>query len=242
MHSSENFDLFAAREDCERITDGAYLLRGFALEHISALLCEVARIEHAAPFRHLETPGGFRMSVAMTNCGAVGWVSDRRGYRYTTHDPQSNRPWPLMPPDFLKLAGTAASTAGFEKFEPDACLINCYEPGARLTLHQDKDENDYGAPIVSISIGLSAMFLFGGICRKDKQRRISLHHGDVVVWGGPARLFHHGILPLKDGMHSVLGRKRINLTFRRAAAPRLKPEKIWNRHEGDADHHQQDRV
>jgi DNA oxidative demethylase len=146
-------------------------------------------------------------------------VSDRRGYRYTTHDPQSNQPWPLMPPDFSKLAGTAARAAGFEKFEPDACLINCYEPGARLTLHQDKDENDYGAPIVSVSIGLPATFLFGGICRKDKQRRIPLHHGDVVAWGGPARLFHHGILPLKDGVHSILGRKRINLTFRRAAAP-----------------------
>jgi alkylated DNA repair protein (DNA oxidative demethylase) len=219
MHLSENLDLFAAREVCERITDGAFLLRGFALEHMSALLCEVARIQDAAPFRHLETPGGFRMSVAMTNCGEVGWVSDRRGYRYTTHDPQSNQPWPLMPPDFSKLAGTAARAAGFEKFEPDACLINCYEPGARLTLHQDKDENDYGAPIVSVSIGLPATFLFGGICRKDKQRRIPLHHGDVVAWGGPARLFHHGILPLKDGVHSILGRKRINLTFRRAAAP-----------------------
>jgi DNA oxidative demethylase len=213
----ENLDLFAAPGACQRITDGAFLLRGFALEQVPALLTEVVRVEDAAPFRHLETPGGFRMSVAMTNCGALGWVSDRRGYRYTTQDPVSKQAWPLMPAAFLHLALSASIAAGFEGFEPDACLINCYEPGARLTLHQDKDENDYRAPIVSVSLGLSAVFLFGGMSRKDKQRRIPLHHGDVVVWGGPARLFHHGILPLKDGHHSVLGRKRINLTFRRAS-------------------------
>jgi alkylated DNA repair protein (DNA oxidative demethylase) len=215
MQPTENLDLFDA--SCERITDGAFLLRSFALEKATALLAEVTRIEAAAPFRHLETPGGFRMSVAMTNCGSVGWVSDRQGYRYTTHDPASNKPWPSMPPEFRKLAHSAAITAGFEIFEPDACLINRYEPGARLTLHQDKDENDYRAPIVSISLGLPAVFLFGGISRKEKQRRIPLQHGDVVVWGGPARLFHHGILPLKDGAHAILGRQRINLTFRRAA-------------------------
>jgi DNA oxidative demethylase len=143
-------------------------------------------------------------------------VSDRRGYRYSTHDPLSRKPWPGMPPEFSALALEAAHTAGFEDFRPDACLINRFEPGARLTLHQDKDENDFGAPIVSVSLGLPAIFLFGGNQRKDKQRRIPLAHGDVVVWGGPARLYHHGILPLKDGHHPILGPRRINLTFRRA--------------------------
>ena len=209
-------DLPDTRPTQERITDGAYLLRGFALDNVSALLAEIEQIETAAAFRHLETPGGFRMSVAMTNSGSVGWVSDRHGYRYTLHDPLSGQPWPPMPAVFSALTERAARAAGFDGFKPDACLINRYVPGARLTLHQDKDENDFKAPIVSVSLGLPAAFLFGGNARKDKQRRIPLEHGDVVVWGGPARLYHHGVAPLKDGHHPVLGRQRINLTFRRA--------------------------
>ena len=209
-------DLPDTRPSREQIASGAYLLRGFALGNVTALLAEIERIETAAAFRHLETPGGLRMSVAMTNCGALGWVSDRRGYRYTTHDPLSVQPWPPMPSAFSTLAERAARAAGFEGFKPDACLINRYVPGARLTLHQDKDESDFSAPIVSVSLGLSAVFLFGGNARKDKQRRIPLQHGDVVVWGGPARLNHHGVLPLKDGHHPMLGRQRVNLTFRRA--------------------------
>jgi DNA oxidative demethylase len=209
-------DLLDTRPSHEPIANGAYILRGFALDIVTALLAEVEYIETAAAFRHLETPGGFRMSVAMTNCGSLGWVSDQRGYRYTTHDPLSGQPWPPMPTVFSALAERAAQAAGFEGFNPDACLINRYVPGARLTLHQDKDENELRAPIVSVSLGLPAIFLFGGNARKDKQRRISLQHGDVVVWGGPARLFHHGVLPLKDGHHPDLGRQRINLTFRRA--------------------------
>jgi alkylated DNA repair protein (DNA oxidative demethylase) len=216
MQPTENLDLFDAQGSCERIADGAFLLRGFALDKVPALLAQVERIEAAAPFRHLETPGGFRMSVAMTNCGAVGWVSDRTGYRYTTRDPVTGHAWPPMPAEFLTLAQVAAKSAGFEGFEPDACLINRYLAGARLTLHQDKDESEFSAPIVSVSLGLPAVFLFGGNSRKDKQRRIPLQHGDVVVWGGAARLFHHGVLPLKDGHHPELGRQRINLTFRRA--------------------------
>jgi alkylated DNA repair protein (DNA oxidative demethylase) len=200
----------------ERIENGAWLLRGFALDNVAVLLAEIEHIATVAAFRHLETPGGFRMSVAMTNCGTLGWVSDRRGYRYTTHDPLSGQPWPPMPSVFSALAERAARTAGFEGFEPDACLVNRYMPGARLTLHQDKDERDFSAPIVSVSLGLPAVFLFGGNARKDKERRIPLQHGDVVVWGGPARLHHHGVLPLKDGNHFVLGRRRVNLTFRRA--------------------------
>ena len=209
-------DLRDTRPSHERIANGAYLLRGFALDSLTALLAAVEHIETAAPFRHLETPGGFRMSVAMTNCGALGWVSDRRGYRYTTADPLSGQPWPPMPALFSRLAENAARTAGFAGFEPDACLVNRYVPGARLTLHQDKDESDFSAPIVSVSLGLPAVFLFGGNSRKDKQHRIALQHGDVVVWGGLARLRHHGVLPLKDGHHPDLGRQRVNLTFRRA--------------------------
>jgi alkylated DNA repair protein (DNA oxidative demethylase) len=210
-------DLFEAPLPAEeQLADGAWLLRGFALGKATKLLMEIERVELTAPFRHLETPGGFRMSVAMTNCGTQGWVSDRRGYRYSIHDPLSGRAWPAMPSAFSSFARSAAARAGFTRFEPDACLINRYEPGARLTLHQDRDENDLGAPIVSISLGLPATFLFGGDNRRDKQRRIPLQHGDVVVWGGPARLHHHGILPLKDGHHPDLGRRRLNLTFRQA--------------------------
>jgi alkylated DNA repair protein (DNA oxidative demethylase) len=193
------------------------LLRGFALKRVTALMAAIETIKAAAPFRHLVTPGGFRMSVAMTNCGSLGWVSDHRGYRYDACDPLSGRPWPAMPPVFLELARTAAQAGEFSGFTPDACLLNRYEPGARLTLHQDKDERDFSAPIVSVSLGLPAIFLFGGDSRKDKPRRIPLQHGDVVVWGGPARLHHHGVLALKDGHHELLGPQRLNLTFRRAA-------------------------
>src|ERR1700733_12513983 len=213
-------DLRDTRPSHEPIANGAYLLRGFALGHVTALLAEVEHIETAAAFRHLETPGGFRMSVAMTNCGTLGWVSDRRGYRYTTEDPLSGQAWPPMPALFSRLAERAARSAGFAGFEPEACLINRYEPGARLTLHQDKDESDFRAPIVSVSLGLPAVFLFGGNARKDKQRRIPLQHGDVVVWGGPARLFHHGVLPLREGIHPVRGAQREILTFPRRAENR----------------------
>jgi alkylated DNA repair protein (DNA oxidative demethylase) len=201
----------------EPLAPGAWLLRGFALGHVAALMAAIELIEAAAPFRHLVTPGGFRMSVAMTNCGSFGWVSDRRGYRYDPRDPLSGRPWPPMPPEFVDLARTAAQAGGFSAFTPDACLVNRYEPGARLTLHQDKDERDFSAPIVSVSLGLPGVFLFGGDLRKDKQRRIPVQHGDIVVWGGPARLRHHGVLALKDGHHELLGAQRLNLTFRRAA-------------------------
>jgi DNA oxidative demethylase len=213
-------DLLDTLPAYDRIAEGAWLLRRFTLDIVPALLTEIQLIETAAAFRHLETPGGFRMSVAMTNCGSVGWVSDRRGYRYTTHDPKSGQPWPPMPAVFAALAERAAQAAGFEGFKPDACLINRYVPGARLTLHQDKDENDFSAPIVSVSLGLPAVFLFGGNARKDKHRRIHLQHGDVVVWGGPARLYHHGVLSLKEGHHPILGAQRINLTFRRATPRR----------------------
>ena len=213
-------DLFAGAEldtRHERLAPGAWLLHGFALGEATAVLAAIESVAAAAPFRHLVTPGGFRMSVAMTNCGRLGWVSDRRGYRYDAHDPLSGRPWPPMPPVFLELARDAAQASGFSDFDPDACLVNQYTPGARLTLHQDRDESDLSAPIVSVSLGLPATFLFGGNARSDKQRRVPLQHGDVVVWGGPARLYHHGVLAVKDGQHELLGSRRLNLTFRRAS-------------------------
>jgi alkylated DNA repair protein (DNA oxidative demethylase) len=200
----------------ETLVSGAVLLRGFATPDEAALLAAMQEVAAQAPFRHMVTPGGFRMSVAMTNCGALGWVTDRTGYRYDAVDPESGRNWPRMPDSFLRLAQDAAIQAGFGRFVPDACLVNRYEPGTRLSLHQDRNERDFSAPIVSVSLGIPAVFLFGGIARTDKAQRIPLAHGDVVVWGGPARLRYHGVLPLKDGHHPLVGRYRINLTFRKA--------------------------
>ena len=200
-----------------RLAPGAMLLRGFAEPFEASCVTALRRIVEVAPFRHMVTPGGHRMSVAMTNCGTAGWVTDRTGYRYDSHDPQTGRPWPAMPGVFADLAAQAAARAGFEGFAPDACLINRYEPGARLSLHQDKDERDLSAPIVSVSLGLPAVFLLGGLRRADPKDRVPLSHGDVVVWGGPARLRYHGVLPLEPGHHLLMGGHRINLTFRRAA-------------------------
>ncbi|MEO8977787.1 MAG: DNA oxidative demethylase AlkB [Casimicrobiaceae bacterium] len=196
---------------------GAMVLRSFALASVHSLLDDIGAVVMRAPFRHLVTPGGFAMSVAMTNCGPLGWVSDRRGYRYDAVDPDSGERWPPMPASFRALANEAATTAGFASFAPDACLINRYVAGARLTLHQDRDEHGFDAPIVSVSLGLPATFLWGGLARNDRALRVPLVHGDVVVWGGPARMRFHGVSPLKDGSHPLLGAQRINLTFRRAA-------------------------
>ncbi|MBR1202213.1 MULTISPECIES: DNA oxidative demethylase AlkB [unclassified Bradyrhizobium] len=204
-----------ARPPREVIADGAVLLRGFVRPFEAELIPALRVIVKQAPFRHLITPGGHRMSVAMTNCGSVGWVSDSNGYRYDPIDPDSGQPWPEMPEALRGLAAEAAAAAGFNGFAPEACLINRYVPGAKLSLHQDKDELDYGAPIVSISLGLPAVFLFGGLKRSNTPRRYRLEHGDVAVWGGPSRLFYHGVAALADGEHSVLGRQRINLTFRK---------------------------
>jgi alkylated DNA repair protein (DNA oxidative demethylase) len=198
------------------LSDGAVLLRGFVAEHSATLVKSLQDVVSVAPFRHMVTRGGYRMSVAMTNCGQVGWISDRTGYRYDPVDPTTGRPWPLMPPAFRAVATSAAAQAGFEGFHPDACLINRYEPGARLTLHQDKDESDFNAPIVSVSLGLPAIFLFGGLTRKDRPQRLRLESGDVAVWGGPARLTYHGVAPLPAGEHPLTGPFRINLTFRKA--------------------------
>lgn len=213
-----SFDLFEpATGQREQIGPQACVLRGLALSRVPELLPALVAIEHCAPFRHLVTPGGFRMSVALTNCGAWGWTSDRRGYRYTRQDPDTGRDWPAMPEVFLRLAQDAAEQAGFGGFLPDACLINRYEPGARLSLHQDRNERDFSAPIVSVSLGAPATFLFGGHARADKTVRVRLEHGDVAVWGGEDRLRYHGVAALKEAHHPVFGDLRVNLTFRKAA-------------------------
>jgi alkylated DNA repair protein (DNA oxidative demethylase) len=209
-------DLFDQLEPVEILAPGAVLLHGFALPDEEAILKSVAEVSAAAPFRHMVTPGGYRMSVAMTNCGQAGWVTDKSGYRYSPEDPETGKPWPAMPEVFRNLAENAAQQAGYADFSPDACLINRYEPGAKLSLHQDKDERDFTNPIVSVSLGLPATFQFGGLKRNDPITKYALHHGDVVVWGGPSRLYHHGILALKDGEHDKVGRVRLNLTFRKA--------------------------
>lgn len=218
-------DLFAAIETVgptqEAMAEGAVLLHGVALpfeKKIARALTDIAKV---SPFRRMVTPGGFVMSVAMTNCGTAGWVTDRSGYRYGRIDPETGHPWPSMPASFFTLAVTAAAAAGYPAFEPDACLINRYEPGARLSLHQDKNECDFAHPIVSVSLGLPATFQFGGLKRNDPVRKYGLKHGDVAVWGGPSRLRYHGVPELKDGLHETMGRMRINLRFRRAFADRF---------------------
>lgn len=205
-------DLFGPRD--ERIAPGAMILRGLAGD--PAMVAAVGAIAAAAPFRHMLTPGGRQIGVEMTNCGPLGWVSDRRGYRYEPRDPMTDEPWPAMPAEFLDLARRAAARAGFADFTPDACLVNRYRPGVKMGLHQDRDEAEMTAPIVSVSLGLPATFQFGGPARGDPVGRHRLEHGDVVVWGGPARLNWHGILTLRPGTHPLTGAVRLNLTFRRA--------------------------
>jgi DNA oxidative demethylase len=213
--SADLFDSVAeAQPSREDIADGAVLLRGFAKPIEEELIAAVRAIAAQSPFRRMTTPGGYQMSVAMTNCGERGWITDHTGYRYDAIDPRSDAPWPAMPLVFCDLARRSAEEGGFVGFTPDACLVNRYEPGTRLSLHQDKDELDFSAPIVSVSLGLPAIFLFGGTARSDKPRRFRLVHGDVAVWGGPSRLAYHGVAPLSDGEHALLGRQRINLTFR----------------------------
>ena len=218
MADPASLDLFgdALTPARTELAEGAVVLHGHATAVGGELLAIIARVSALAPFRHMQTPGGRRMSVAMTSCGQAGWVTDTRGYRYATEDPLSGQPWPPMPSAFSAFAREAAAAGGFAGFESDACLINRYEPGARMALHQDQDEADFAQPIVSVSLGLPARFAFGGLNRRDPVRRVTLQHGDVVVWGGPSRLVFHGVEEVKDGAHPATGRSRFNLTFRRA--------------------------
>jgi alkylated DNA repair protein (DNA oxidative demethylase) len=210
--------LFENPPATEPLEDGAVLLRAFCTNEAPALVEEIARIAETSPFRHLVVPGGHTMSVAMTNCGRVGWVSDRKGYRYDPIDPDTSQPWPAMPRSFLDLAARAAAEAGFPNYDPDACLINRYAAGAKLGLHQDRDEEDPISPIVSVSLGLPATFLWGGKKRGDPVRRFRLESGDIAVWGGPARFIYHGVSALKEGDHPLTGPVRLNLTFRKVFA------------------------
>jgi DNA oxidative demethylase len=213
-----NLDLFADSPYTgrESICEDAVALRGFALAYETDLLNEIPRLIEASPLRTMYTPSGLAMSVTTTSCGTVGWRSDVYGYRYSKRDAHSQQDWPSMPESFLQLAQSAAKEAGYEKFMPDSCLINSYKVGAKMSLHQDKNEKDFTQPIVSVSLGLPATFLFGGLQREDKAIRVPLTHGDVVVWGGATRLFFHGVLPIKVGVHPLVGEQRINLTFRKA--------------------------
>jgi alkylated DNA repair protein (DNA oxidative demethylase) len=213
---SDLLDDVTPSDSVERLAMGAVVLRGFARGEVAALVAAIKKVAAAAPFRNMMTPGGLRMSVAMTNCGLAGWVTDRRGYRYEPADPLTGRAWPPMPGLFRELAVGTANAAGFAGFDPDACLINRYEPGSRLSLHRDENERDLAAPIVSVSLGLPAVFLFGGSRRTDRARRIALESGDVVVWGGPSRLNYHGVAPLPEGEDRLTGRCRFNLTLRQA--------------------------
>ncbi|HET7131965.1 MAG TPA: DNA oxidative demethylase AlkB [Gammaproteobacteria bacterium] len=218
MMSVVSRDLFATRDSDERVElgAGAVLLRGFALPYEAEIAAALRAVEESAPFRHMVTPGGFTMSVAMTSCGALGWVSTARGYEYSPTDPDSGRPWPAMPAVLARLAHDAAAAGGFAGFAPDACLVNRYDAGARLTLHQDKDERDFAQPIVSVSLGVPATFLFGGLTRKERPMRLPVQHGDVVVFGGAARLRYHGVAPVAESHHAFAGGRRISLTLRGA--------------------------
>lgn len=199
-----------------RLGAQALVLRGFALAHVAALWPALLEVVAQAPFRHMLTPGGRRMSVPLTNCGPLGWTSDARGYRYSARDPASGLPWPALPAPFLRLAREAAAAAGFAGFAPDACLLNRYTPGTRLTLHQDRNERDFSQPIVSVSLGIPAVFLWGGLLRSERALRVPLRHGDVAVWGGADRLRFHGVAPVPQDEHPLTGGVRINFTFRQA--------------------------
>jgi len=209
-------DLFGINPERQEIVSDVVLLKGFAVPVEITLLTDLASVIEAAPFRHMITPGGFAMSVAMTNCGELGWVTDKTGYRYDVLDPLTGKPWPEMPTSLMALAHEVAVRAGYIGFKPDACLINRYQAGARMGLHQDKDERDFNQPIVSVSLGVPAVFQLGGFKRSDQAMQLALQHGDVVVWGGESRLRYHGVLPLKAGNHPAFGEYRINLTFRKA--------------------------
>lgn len=203
-------------DDTRLLPDGAEMLRAFGQPYLADIKTALDDVLVQAPTRHMITPGGHKMSVAMTNCGDFGWVSGPSGYAYLDRDPLTGRHWPNMPEVFMALALDAAARAGYPLFTPDACLINLYVPGTRLSLHQDKNERDFDHPIVSVSLGLPATFEIGGLKRSDPVQLVPMRHGDVLVWGGPSRLAFHGVRTIRKGIHPEYGAQRLNLTFRRS--------------------------
>ena len=210
------FDQAELQPTRQEILKDVVLLRAFVLSAEEEILADLANVREATPLRKMVTAGGKPMSVMTASCGGLGWVSDHQGYRYAATDPLTGQPWPAMPASFRHLAQQSAEIAGFPGFEPDSCLINRYAIGAKMGLHQDKDEQDFNQPIVSVSLGVPAVFQIGGHKRSDQALKLPLYHGDVLVWGGESRLRFHGVMPVKAGIHPVLGATRINLTFRKA--------------------------
>ena len=209
-------DLFSAQSDHLPLADGACWLPGFALPVMDELWSCIARHLHACPPQQMQTPMGYLMSVRTSSMGDWGWVSSALGYGYSHRQPLTQQPWPPIPAVVLQLASAAALQAGYANFVPDSCLINVYTPGNKMGLHQDKDELDFSQPIVSVSLGIPATFLFGGAKRSDRPLKILLHHGDIVVWGGRSRRFYHGVAQIKPASHPLTGQQRINLTLRKA--------------------------
>jgi len=210
-------DLFSDELDKQvKLAEGAVWLRGFALPEADALWALVSAHLATHPPQQMMTPMGYPMSVKTTSLGDYGWVGNATGYGYARLNPVTNQPWPPIPTLLLSLAQRAANAAGYADYCPDTCLINLYQTGAKMGLHQDKDELDFTQPIVSVSLGVPATFLFGGAKRTDKTAKIPLTHGDVVVWGGASRRYFHGVNAVKLGQHPLLGALRCNLTFRKA--------------------------
>ncbi len=207
---------FNEQASTEVIDNDAIILKGFVRAKANQLVKDAELISQQSPFRTMTTPGGGKMSVAITNCGHCGWLSDEHGYRYQQIDPVTHRSWPEMPQSFLKICAAATKAASFAEFMPDACLLNKYQADAKMGLHNDNDEHDLTAPIVSVSLGLDAVFLFGGKTRQSPTRKYLLSHGDVVVFGGQSRLNFHGISLIKPTYISDdLTDHRLNLTFRK---------------------------
>lgn len=174
-------------------------------------------VAHAPLFTPCMPRTGKPFSVRMSNCGPLGWVADKQGYRYQPTHPETGQPWPEIPPFLLAIWDAVADHAD----GPQACLVNHYGPDARMGLHVDADEQDFSAPVVSVSLGDTCVFRHGGVARKDPTRSFRLSSGDVLVLGGPARMIHHGVDRILPGTSTLLAAPgRINLTLRRVYPPR----------------------
>lgn len=211
-------DLFPETLRDPDLAEGLFLHRGaITPDDQTILVRDIAQVADFAPFRHPRTPGGHPTSAAMTNAGQAGWWSDRQGYRYLIHQPDSDRPWPSMPASFHAAVEVGTRGTPWPDFSPDACLINFYGAAAKMGLHQDKDERDFTQPIVTVSLGDAADFLVGGFARTDKTAVVRLHSGDVLVMGGPSRMRFHGVRRIHTGTSPLSAlHGRYSLTFRKA--------------------------